>query len=106
MVNKLLCGRSISSVEQGHDLIEIYKMLISGFDGWNCTIGNQLTKGIFRDLGFGIELFEVVGCLFYASDFTHSITSSIMVANHQSHMNALEEKPSSARYLTLMQQSR
>lgn len=92
MVDKLLCDRSISSVEQGHDLIEIYKVLISGFNGWNCTICNQLAKGIFGDLGFGIELLEVVSCLLDTSDFAHNITSGVMDIDHQSHMNALEEK--------------
>ena len=81
-------------------------MLIPTFDGRDRAIGNQLAKGIFGDLGFGIKLLEVVSRLFDTSDFTHSITSCIMVANHQSHMNALEENSSSAWYLTLKQRSR
>jgi len=76
-------------------------VLVSGLDGWNSAICNQFAKGIFGDLGFGIKLLEVVSRLFDTSDFTHSITSCIMVANHQSHMNALEENSSSAWYLTL-----
>ena len=87
-------------------MIEIYKVLVSGLDGWNRAIVNQRAKSRFGDLGVGIMLLEVVCCLFDTSDFTHSITSCIMVANHQSHMNALEENSSSAWYLTLKQRSR
>ena len=67
-------------------------MLIPTFDGWDRAIGNQLAKGIFGDLGFGIKLLEVVSCLFDTSDFAHNITSGVMDIDHQSHMNALEEK--------------
>ena len=101
----LLCGGNASRLKQGQNLIEIYKVLVSGLDGWDSTICNQFTKGVFGDLGFGIELPKVFSRLFNASDFTHSITSSIMVVNHQSHMNALEENSSSAWYLTLKQRS-
>ena len=102
----LLCGGNASRLKQGQHLIEIYKVLVSGLNGWNSAICNQFAKGIFGDLGFGIKLLEVVSRLFDTSDFTHSITSCIMVANHQSHMNALEENSSSAWYLTLKQRSR
>ena len=88
----LLCGGNASRLKQGQNLIKIYKVLVSGLDGWNCTICNQLAKGIFGDLGFGIKLLEVVSRLFDTSDFTHSITSGVMDIDHQSHMNALEEK--------------
>ena len=67
-------------------------MLIPTFDGRDRAIGNQLAKGIFGDLGFGIKLLEVVSCLFDTSDFAHNITSGVMDIDHQSHMNALEEK--------------
>ena len=67
-------------------------MLIPTFDGRDRAIGNQLAKGIFGDLGFGIKLLEVVSCLFDTSDFAHNIASGVMDIDHQSHMNALEEK--------------
>lgn len=67
-------------------------MLIPTFDGRDRAIGNQFAKGIFRNLSFGIVLFEVVCCLFDTSDFAHNITSGVMDIDHQSHMNALEEK--------------
>ena len=67
-------------------------MLVSGLDGWNSAICNQFAKGIFGDLGFGIKLLEVVSCLLDTSDFAHNITSGVMDIDHQSHMNALEEK--------------
>ena len=76
-------------------------MLIPTFDGRDRAIGNQLAKGIFGDLGFGIKLLEVVSCLFDTSDFAHNITSGVMDIDHQSHMNALENGAASAWYLTL-----
>ena len=73
-------------------MIKIYKVLVSGLDGWNSAICNQFAKGIFGDLGFGIELLKVVSRLLDASNFAHNITSGVMDIDHQSHMNALEEK--------------
>ena len=67
-------------------------MLIPTFDGWDRAIGNQLAKRVFGNLGFGIELLKVVSRLLDASNFAHNITSGVMGIDHQSHMNALEEK--------------
>ena len=88
----LLNGGNANRLKQGQHLFEIYQMLIPTFDGRDRAIGNQLAKGIFGDLGFGIKLLEVVSCLFDTSDFAHNITSGVMDIDHQSHMNALEEK--------------
>ena len=88
----LLYGGNANRLKQGQHLIKIYKVFVSGLGGWNCTICNQLAKGIFGDLGFGIKLLEIVSCLFDTSDFAHNITSGVMDIDHQSHMNALEEK--------------
>ena len=67
-------------------------MLISAFDGRDRAVGNQFAKRVFGNLGFGIELLKVVSRLLDASNFAHNITSGVMDIDHQSHMNALEEK--------------
>lgn len=52
----LLYGGNANRLKQGQHLFEIYQMLIPTFDGRDRAIGNQLAKGIFGDLGFGIKL--------------------------------------------------